>query len=142
MPKQTIEVDNESLQSLRKISRVLGISVSEFIEDELAYVVEDIQTSLFGDLAERWFARTWSSRKQAERIAERIEAFALEEQLVGNENIGTIATTVDPTKDCRWTIQINELRRPGGPWITSLSGDEDQFNLGRDDDEGEQWKHE
>jgi hypothetical protein len=71
MPKLTIQIDNESLQSLRKISRVLGISVSKFVEDELAHVVNDIQTDFFGDLAERWFARTWSSRKQAEQIAER-----------------------------------------------------------------------
>jgi hypothetical protein len=108
--------------------------VGEFIEHELAYVVKDIQSGFFGDLAERWFACSWSSRKQAEQVAERIEAFALEEQLAGSENMGTIATKVVPTKDGHWTMQINELRPRGGPWITPLSGEEDQFNLGPDDD--------
>ena len=60
--------------------------------------------------------------------------------MAGSENMGTIATKVVPTKDGHWTIQINELRRRGGPWITPLSGEEDQFNLGPDDDEGEEWK--
>lgn len=76
----------------------------------------------------------FASRKKAEGVGERLEAFALEESLA--KGTGMIATRVVAREDGRFDLKIYRLTptNQGNRWT-----EETVFDLG-DDNEGEEWK--
>jgi hypothetical protein len=60
----------------------------------------------FWFIAEQIAETSYRSRKRAEGIAERFEAFVVQATLEG-KHVGTIATKVVPRNDGWWTIKID-----------------------------------
>ena len=52
---------------------------------------------------------TVPTRARAEKIAERLEKFSVDEQLSGDSDIGTVACSVVETGDGRWMIKVDYL---------------------------------
>jgi hypothetical protein len=95
----------------------------------------EVDEMAFGELVEQFFADLlFDSRKRAEAMAERLEAFAVDANLEEDrDNSGAIATSVVQRDGGFWTVKINYLRPTNGKW-ESISLLQDK------DDEGEKWK--
>jgi hypothetical protein len=133
MAKQTIEIDSRILGPFRQIAAVLGVPVHELIETVLEDRAGEIERDSLSDLILLYFADlSFPSRRRAEAVAERIEAFAIESSLAGRQYSGTVSTGVGRLADGSWTVKIDYLSAPGGKWhsITVLD----------DGSEGEEWK--
>jgi hypothetical protein len=123
-----------SIKSFRKIAAVLGMSARELAEEELARRATEVEEMMLGDLVEEFFADlSFDSRKSAEKMAERLEAFAVDANLEGRPYSGTIATKVVQRDDGDWTVEISYLSQAGRKW-RSISLHQDA------DSEGEEWK--
>jgi hypothetical protein len=135
MKKPSPAISPSILKSFRKIAAVLGISARELAEDELERRATEVDEMAFGELVEQFFADLlFDSRKSAEAMAERLEAFAVDANLEeGRENSGAIATSVVQRAAGSWMVEINYLRPTNGKW-ERISVDQD------DDNKGEEWK--
>jgi hypothetical protein len=96
MRKTRPAISPSILKSFRKIAAVLGVSPRELAEEELERRATEVDEMAFGELVEQFFADLlFDSRKSAEEMAERLEAFAVDANLEeGRENSGAIATSV------------------------------------------------
>jgi hypothetical protein len=105
------------------------------VEEELERLATEVDEMAFGELVEHFFADLlFDSRKSAEGMAQRLEAFAVDANLEeGRENSGAIATSVVQRDGGFWTVKIDYLRPTNGKWeCVSL--------LPNEDNEGEEWK--
>lgn len=135
MKKPPPAISPSILKSFRKIAAVLGISARELVEEELERRATEVDEMAFGELVEQFFADLlFDSRKSAEAMAERLEAFAVDANLdEGRENSGAIATSVVQRDDGSWTVKIDYLRPTNGKW--------ERISLLQDEDPpGEEWK--
>jgi hypothetical protein len=135
MKKPPPTIDPSILKSFRKIAVVLGMSAREFVEEELERRATEVDEMTFGELVEQFFSgRLFASRKSAEAMAERLEAFAVDANLEeGRENSGAIATSVVQRDGGAWMVEIHYLRPTNGKW-ERVSVDQVE------DDEGEEWR--
>ncbi len=135
MKKPSPAISPSILKSFRKIAAVLGVSARELVEEELERRATEVDEMAFGELVEQFFADLlFTSRKSAEAMAERLEAFAVDANLEeGRENSGAIATSVVQRDGGDWIVKIDYLRPTNGKW-ESISVDQDE------DNQGEQWK--
>jgi hypothetical protein len=133
--KPTTPISPSILKSFRKIAAVLGMSAYELVEEELERLATEVDEMAFGELIEHFFADlSFDSRKSAEAMAERLEAFAVDANLEeGRENSGAIATSVVQRDGGDWIVKIDYLRPTNGKW-ERISVDQDE------DNEGEEWK--
>jgi len=93
------------------------MSARELAEEELARRAIEVEEMMLGDLVEQFFADlSFDSRKSAEGMAERLEAFAVDANLEGREYSGTIATKVVQRDDGDWTVEISYLSQAGRKW--------------------------
>lgn len=138
MNKQTVEIRTRVLEPFRSIARILGVSLSEVIGNELMLRANNIENNgglISGIELENYFTdMVFISRKKAEGIGERLEAFAADESLT--KGTGMIATSVVAREDGRFDLKIQRLTptNQGNRWT-----EETVFDLG-DDNEGEKWK--
>ena len=111
------------------------MSAHELVEEELERLATEVDEMAFGELIEHFFADlSFDSRKSAEAMAERLEAFAVDANLEeGRENSGAIATSVVQRDGGDWIVKIDYLRPTNGKW-ERISVDQDE------DNEGEEWK--
>jgi hypothetical protein len=133
MPKTTIKIDSQVLEPWCEIAEILGVSLSRYIEEFLSSL--KIQDEGLPRIAQEVEHLAYRRREQAEAIAERFEAFAIEKQLEGRRaDIGTIATRIEPTEDGYWTIKTDYLSPNGKRWRSQSVYDDD------DETDGENWK--
>jgi hypothetical protein len=101
--KLTVKIDPEVLKPWRDVAWVLGVSLSDYLENYLESIADCV--SVPEEIADI----TVPTRARAERIAERLEKLSVDEQLSGRSDIGTVACSVVETPDGRWMIKVDYL---------------------------------
>jgi hypothetical protein len=67
MKKETVKIDSRILKKLRPVARILGISISQYLEKRLEQDSHQIEDE--GVIAEKVEAYAYRQRKRAEAIA-------------------------------------------------------------------------
>jgi hypothetical protein len=134
MPKTTIKIDSQILEPWRDIARIRGTSLNKYLKGYLAGFLQEM--SDIDKIGEEISDRHYATREQAEAVAERFEAFAIERKLSGEADVGTVAAEVVPTDDGKWTVKAHYLSPAGKKWRSSSVIDE--WNGLNDSDE--EWK--
>src|SRR5258708_24870423 len=110
MPRETLRIDSQILEPWREIAEILGVSLNEYVEEYIRFRSDEIQNGGLPLIAAEVEHKAYRRPEQAEAIAERFEAFAIEKQLEGSRaNLGTIASRIEPTPDGYWTIKTDYL---------------------------------
>jgi hypothetical protein len=122
------------LKPWRDIAGILGMTLSEYLEGflrEMQYNLRDLD-----DIGEDISDFAYQTREQAEAVAERFEAFAIEAKLAGESDVGTVAAEVVPANEEGWTVKAHYLSPTGKRWrSTSVIDDSSGLN-----DSDEEWK--
>jgi hypothetical protein len=132
MPKTRIKIDSQVLAPWRDIAGILGWSLDRYLEWYLSG-----QSDYLRDLdliGEEISDRYYETREEAEAVAERFEAFAIDAKLAGDPDAGTVAAEVVPKDDGCWTIKAHYLSPNGKTWKSSSVIDD--WN-GQNDGDGE-----
>jgi hypothetical protein len=131
--KVPIEIDSDLLVQFNRISAILGISPAEYVESYLKDLPANLGLDPVLYVANELYFESYQSRELAEAAAARLEAYAVEQKLDGNNIASVITTEVIEYQAGFWRVKVNHLTRLGWRVIASdLWGD--------DDDEGEEWK--
>ena len=92
MPKTTIKIDSQVLEPWRDIAGILGMTLSDFLEETSAQLGDDLRDlSQIGEEISDW---PYETREEAQAVADRFEAFAVEQKLSGDSDVGTVAAEV------------------------------------------------
>jgi hypothetical protein len=122
--QQTIKIESQVLELWREIADILGVSLSEYLEEFLGSL--EIQDEGLPHIAEEVEHKAYRSRQVAEAIAERFEQFVIEKKLEGDRaDIGTIATRIEPTGDGFWSIRTDYLSPNGKRWRSQSVNEDD-----------------
>jgi hypothetical protein len=128
MRKTTIKIDSQVLEPWRDIAWILGMTLSDFLEGYLRQLGCDLRgLDNIGEEISDWY----QTREEAQAVADRFEAFAIERKLSGDP-VGTVAAEVVAVDD-KYTVKAHYLSPAGKRWrSSSVIGD---WNGTNDDDQ-------
>src|ERR1700688_2010499 len=106
MPKTTIKIDTALLQPWRDIAGILGMPLSDYLEEYLGDLGHCLQR--LEDIGEEISDRPYATRQEAQVVADRFEEFAIEAKLAGEPDVGTVAAEV-VDDDGGWTVKAHYL---------------------------------
>jgi hypothetical protein len=133
--KTTVEIDSDLLVQFNRISAILGISPARYIESYLKDLPANLGQDPVLHVSNELFFESYRSRELAEAAAERLEAYAVEQQLEGSRVASVVSTEVVEYQTGFWRVKVNHLTRYGWRVVASDLWEDDE-------DEGEDWKRE
>ena len=132
----TLKIRSQLLKPYRQVAKILGIPVASYLERYLQTLSSDLFGEPLQHIANEFWCTSYPTRSLAFAAAERFEAYAIEEKLKSNPDVGTIATSVVERSPGDWSVKASYLFKGGWKLIASdLWGDDDD-----DQDESDRWK--
>lgn len=135
MRKTALSIDREVLKPWIKIARVLGLSLSEYLELYLTSEAPIYRDCGFIEIDSRVSAANYRTRRRAAAVARRFETFAVSQQLEGLSPTPTIVAEPVAMPNGYWSVEASYLS-PSGWESLEWFGDDD------DVDDGDNWKGE